>query len=64
MKVGILFDETLPKKNPGMNSSLEANNGGMCPVIYDDFDEDDPEMKPMALTCGHEFSAIAWKEDL
>ena len=39
--------------NIGFDSSLAKNNEGMCPVIYDDFDEDDPEMRALELACGH-----------
>ena len=47
VKVGIAFDISLPKKHPVINASLAENNGGMCPVVYDDFDENDSEMKPL-----------------
>ena len=63
-QIGLDFDETLVSKNPGMNASLAANNGGLCPVYFDDFDENDDEMRPMALGCGHQFCAGAWKEHL
>jgi hypothetical protein len=51
--VGIKFDLSLQKKHPGINASLASNNGGICSVAYDDFDENDPEMKPKQLACGH-----------
>ena len=54
-QIGLDFDETLVSKHPEINASLAANNCGQCPVYYDTLDENDDEMRPMALDCGHQF---------
>ena len=64
VQIGLDFNDKLPTEHPEMNASLAANNDNLCQIIYDDFDEDDPEMKPMQLVCGHQFSAVAWTEHL
>jgi hypothetical protein len=63
-QIGLDFDETLVSKHPEINASLAKNNCGLCPVYYDDFNENDDEMRPMSLDCGHQFCAGAWMEHL
>ena len=64
VEIGIAYNQSLEQQHPQITSSFAANNGGMCPVMYDEFDEADPDMKAVSLCCGHQFSAIAWKEYL
>lgn len=51
--IGLDYDTTLVKTYPKINDSLAENNQGMCSIYADYFDEDDPEMKPIQLCCGH-----------
>ena len=53
VKIGLKFDTELVKKWDDINSSLKENNGGLCSVIYCEFDDDDEEMKADYLSCGH-----------
>ena len=53
MKIGLEYDKNLVHKFKDINKSLKENNQGMCSVWGEPFDEDDPEMKPLSLVCGH-----------
>lgn len=50
---GLDFDENLRKKYPEIDSALKENNDNTCPVFYCEFDENDPQLKPVSLKCGH-----------
>ena len=51
--IGIEYNPAREKDYPELTTSLQANNNGMCPVMYDEFDKDDLEMKAVSLSCGH-----------
>lgn len=53
LEIGLDYDTNLVKKYPEINGSLAANNGGMCSVWGEEFDENDPDMKCFELGCGH-----------
>ena len=63
VKAGLEFDQNLTKKYPEINDSTAEKNGGLCSVFFMDF-EDEGEMRPISLSCGHQFSACAWTEHL
>jgi len=60
IEIGLDYDENLVKSNPSINESRKENNKGFCSIIVCEFDENDPEMVPISLKCGHQFSLIAW----
>ena len=60
LEIGLDYDKSLSKKYNFMHETLPEHNGGMCKVMYMDFDDDDEELKAMSLSCGHQFSTIAW----
>ncbi len=53
IQAGLDFDENLRKKHPEIDNALAHKNGGMCPVMYTEFDEKDDDYKPISLKCGH-----------
>ena len=61
-KIGIEYDESLINEFPFINDSNEHNNQGICSVMYQEFDDRDPELKVVSLSCGHQFSACSWAE--
>lgn len=61
---GLDFDKKLLLKYPDITASLAENNSNMCSVFFMDFEEGDEEMRPISMSCGHQFSAVAWTEYL
>lgn len=61
---GLDFDVNLRKKYPEIDSALKGKNDNTCPVFYCEFDENDPQMKPVSLSCGHQFSYASWEHYL
>ena len=64
IKIGLKFDKELNKKYPDITERLKENNQNMCNVMYMEFDDEDEEMKADELICGHQFSAMCWREYL
>ena len=69
-KIGIEYDKSLKKKYPDIDDSTAAKNNNMCQVMYCEFEDPakdpnaDPDMAAVSLICGHQFSAVAWSEQL
>ena len=64
-KIGIQYDQKLIQKHPEINDSTKEKNNNMCMVMYCDFEDPsdpdaDPDMAPVSLSCGHQYSSIAW----
>jgi hypothetical protein len=53
LEIGLDYDEKLVKKYPDINQSRKENNGGYCSIMVCEFDDQDPEMVPKSLKCGH-----------
>ena len=55
LEIGLDYDTNLVKKFPHINDSLAENNSGYCGIMVCEFDteENDPEMVPKWLKCGH-----------
>jgi hypothetical protein len=64
VKMGLKYNVDLTTKYPEITERLPCNNGNMCNVMYMEFDDDDEEMKADQLSCGHQFSAMCWREYL
>lgn len=61
VKIGLDFDTSLKTKYPEISSALPDRNNNTCPVMYVEFEPDDPDYKAVSLTCGHQFSAESWR---
>lgn len=61
-KIGLIFDEALPKKFSYMNASLKKMNQGYCAICYSPFNM--TNCKADSLACGHEFCASDWTDYL
>ena len=67
--IGIEYNKKLIEKYPEIDDSTAAKNSNMCMVMYCEFEDpanpdSDPDMAPVSLVCGHQYSAIAWSEQL
>ena len=47
------YDTNLIHKYPNINESKKENNQGFCSIMACEFDDNDPEMIPKSLKCGH-----------
>jgi hypothetical protein len=51
--MGLKFDLELNKKYPEITERLKENNNNMCNVMFEAFDDEDEDMIPDWLVCGH-----------
>ena len=67
-EIGLEFNPALVQKYPFIEDSLAKKNGGLCAVMYCDFENPDeggdPDMEAVSLSCGHQYSALAWNGHL
>lgn len=61
VEIGLDYNTKLIEKYKDIDDSRADKNGGLCTVMYCDLDPADEEMRPIALTCGHQFSKCAWE---
>ena len=51
--IGLEYDSKLIEKYPDIDATRKENNGGMCMVMYEEFEEGDPDYDSDELICGH-----------
>lgn len=60
LQAGIEFDKNIVLKNPQINTSLSSKNQGYCMICYSMFSNSNSNMKPVSLSCGHQFCTADW----
>lgn len=64
LEIGLEFDQSLNKKFPEIKSALKEQNSN-CDIVWGDkFNPKDKDLKAVQLICGHQFSAMSWREYL